>query len=473
MSDHITEIGKGAFYGCSALTEAIIPNSVNKIDAYAFYGCSGITKVILSNSLTSIENFTFHGCSALTEVTIPNSVKDMESMAFGNCVGLTSVTIPNSVIEISFYVFAGCSKLKDVISEDSYLKLWLDTYTFDCCPIETVYLGRNISYSPACDKSPFNEEVKTVLIGNLVTSINNTLFYNCTGLTSITFPGSIREIKDKAFEKCTNLTKINLINPIPAVIEKNTFTGCEDKAILNVPADSRNIYWIHPYWGKFKTINAMNSESGESFVSDNITYHITSEQIATVEVSAANFAKSRTGNEVLIPEKVTYNNKVYTVTGIANNGFKDADITEISLPATISYVGLNAFKGCCDINSIKCWTSLPPAIESSSFEQEVYNKAILKVDSNVTEAYKDDALWGKFQIKELGAVEEIENSDDDFSFSVYGGSIRVNAPEGNKIEIYNMSGNLVRSTTDHTIDGFTPGIYILCYASRCHKVLIR
>ena len=49
-----TEIGIWAFFGCSRLTQVIIPNSVTKICDYAFSDCSSLTEVTIPNSVTSI-----------------------------------------------------------------------------------------------------------------------------------------------------------------------------------------------------------------------------------------------------------------------------------------------------------------------------------------------------------------------------------------------------------------------------------
>ena len=50
----------------------------------------------------------------------------------------------------------------------------------------------------------------SITISNSVTSIGYKAFYDCTGLTSITIPNSVTSIGDLAFEDCTGLTSINV-----------------------------------------------------------------------------------------------------------------------------------------------------------------------------------------------------------------------------------------------------------------------
>ena len=210
------------------MTSVTIGNSVTEIGYFAFQDCSGLTSVTIPNSVTEIGNNAFTGCSELTEITIPNSVTKIGSSAFSNCSGLKSVTIPNSVTEIGSSAFSGCSGLTELTIEDSTETLWLDqdnNNTFSNCPLETLYLGRNLQYHGDYASFKNKKTLKSVTIGNSVTKIGYLAFNGCSGLTSIIISNSVTEIGERAFEGCSGLTSINI--PISVLsIKAGAFNGC-------------------------------------------------------------------------------------------------------------------------------------------------------------------------------------------------------------------------------------------------------
>ena len=120
IPNSVTNIGWGAFSGCSSIISVTIPESVISIGDMAFYDCSSLTSVTIPNSVTSIGKRAFYGCSKLTSVTIGNSVTNIGDGTFYYCSSLTSVTIGNSVTSIGGGAFSCCERLTSVVCYAQY-----------------------------------------------------------------------------------------------------------------------------------------------------------------------------------------------------------------------------------------------------------------------------------------------------------------------------------------------------------------
>ena len=76
--------------------------------------------------------------------------------------------------------------------------------------------------------------IKTVVIGDSVTSIGWYEFYNCTGLTSVTIPDSVTSIGDYAFSGCTGLTSVTIGNSVTS-IGYRAFFYCTGLTSVTIP----------------------------------------------------------------------------------------------------------------------------------------------------------------------------------------------------------------------------------------------
>ena len=272
----VTSIGSYAFEDCTSLTSVVIPNSVTSIGGVAFLGCTSLTSVVIPNSVTSIEFSAFNKCRGLTSIEIPNSVTSIGSYAFLGCTSLTSVVIGSSVTSIGEEAFAACTALKELRIENGQetLKLSYNYYAeysygtgeglFYDCPLETLYLGRNLSYKTGSryGYSPFYNKstLTSITIGNSVTSIGEVEFYGCSELTSVVIGNSVTSIGRAAFGGCSKLTSINLLGETPPTVESGNFTeGQYVNIILYVPVGSLGTYQNADTWKNFWDIREVGT----------------------------------------------------------------------------------------------------------------------------------------------------------------------------------------------------------------------
>ena len=75
-------------------------------------------------------------------------------------------------------------------------------------------------------------------IPNSVTSIGDSAFSGCTGLTSVTIPNSVTSIGDWAFANCGNLRSVYFLGNAPLVVGNCVFLG-----------DPVAVYFLPGTWG--------------------------------------------------------------------------------------------------------------------------------------------------------------------------------------------------------------------------------
>lgn len=110
----VSNIGQGAFFGCSAMTNIKIPNSVTNIGSIAFRKCKGLNSIIIPNSVISIGGAAFCECTSLESVTLPKNITTLGESAFNGCTALTHITIPKNITNMGDGTFNGCFNLKDL-----------------------------------------------------------------------------------------------------------------------------------------------------------------------------------------------------------------------------------------------------------------------------------------------------------------------------------------------------------------------
>ena len=68
-------------------------------------------------------------------------------------------------------------------------------------------------------------DIKRIIIGDGVTTIEEFAFFNCSKLTSVTIPNSVTTIGSRAFRNCSALTSVTFPNSVTE-IGGSAFSGC-------------------------------------------------------------------------------------------------------------------------------------------------------------------------------------------------------------------------------------------------------
>ncbi len=157
---------------------------------------------------------------SLTSVTIPNSVTSIGSSAFTSCTNLTSITIPSSVTSIGSDAFSSCNGLTSVYYTGD-IAGWCGisfAYSFLFPMANPLYEAHNLYVD--------NELVTDLIIPETITEIKDYTFAGASCLTSVEIPNSVTTIGNSAFEDCRGLTgELTIPNSVISIGE-DAFSGC-------------------------------------------------------------------------------------------------------------------------------------------------------------------------------------------------------------------------------------------------------
>ncbi len=257
----ITSIHGYAFYGCSSLVHLDIPAAVASIGKYAFYG-SGLKEIAIPPGVTELPSRAFQQCRSLESVTLPDSVVRLRDGVFRDCTALKEITfgsgyysgnndyvqisrctsLTNAVFRegaksISKEMFAGDTKLVRVVIPASVT--WIGENAFRDSPVreltvpECVIAAGVTNVFPAAASSL---ESLTIVSG---TTLGATALAGLVNLKTLVVADSVSVIEDGAFKDCSRLTDITLPSGVSGITSE-TFNHCSGlwAKLFSVKADS-------------------------------------------------------------------------------------------------------------------------------------------------------------------------------------------------------------------------------------------
>ena len=284
IGNSVTSIGDYAFFGCTGLHSLTIGTGVSSIGQYAIgyyynYGYGNRKKTVEKviwlpntpptgyrdvNSIVSyVANDLYTGMSceykyiykylsSLFEVGGIRYVPVSPSERTCDAIDCTYSSEHTDISLCKTVSYKGVSMtLKDIKPYTCYNNTHITKvivnydgnigdYAFHDCPLKTVYIGGNISYSTSSDKgySPFyrNTSLEKVIITDKETEITANEFYGCTGLKYISMGDGIEKIGDWAFSGCSSLDFFRVGSNVKT-IGKEAFSDCTamTKLITTVP----------------------------------------------------------------------------------------------------------------------------------------------------------------------------------------------------------------------------------------------
>ena len=104
MPSGMTTIGERAFFNLEEITEAVVPSSVTDIGKQAFEGCEKLQHITLPSGLTTLDAWVFNGCKAL-KLTVPDGITAVGQGAVSGCFAIEELILPSTLTYIGEYAF--------------------------------------------------------------------------------------------------------------------------------------------------------------------------------------------------------------------------------------------------------------------------------------------------------------------------------------------------------------------------------
>ena len=334
---------EGNAFAWSAIRGIYIPAGVHTINSAAFQGCTDFTGYTVSpdNPYFSSDGYGVLFNKPMTELIsapctltgtyyVPNTVNTLPTGSFMGCEKLENLYIPQSVTNMGVSggsFFKGCTNLQGV---------WVD-------PENTAY--RSDEYGALLSKDNWylyfvpNTLSGTYRVPDGVVYVDHA-FDECAQLTGIYFPEGVGNISAD-FSQCISLKRLY----IPASLSTMNFRLYE---LYEYQAD---IY----YAGTLEQWDCIYSLDSDMHPGNlNIMYNCDpaiwdlSWYISDGGAYINDCNENATGI-IIVPD--TLNG--YPVIGIDPWAFQDRDgITEVHLPVSVTYIGMNAFAYCDNLTTV-------------------------------------------------------------------------------------------------------------------------
>ena len=458
-----------AFNGCTKLAWVNIPQSVTGIGDKAFANCQAVLyceaesrpegwssnanmgTTIMGVKLSKNGYFFYYPnkkqicgyAGSDKNIIIPEVIDDypitsIGAKAFSICPELQSVTIPATIKSIDKTAFSGCNKIT----------------TLTC---HTDSLGKCFAGS---------QSLKTVMIGNDVTTISDGAFEGCSNLLTVNIGVMVKSIGDRAFANCSELRDLTIAGSVLSNIGKESFRGCYKIKTITVPdgvsaigKDAFHYVKNVAYhgtatgspWGAL-TINGFR-EGDFIYLDDKkekITAYIGDGEEAVIPQSVNNIGPMAFFESDNLKKVTILDNSVAIINESAFGNCRNLE--SVNIPKTVAIIGYGAFRECYSVK-VYCEVSSKPDLWNENWNYRIND---------------DQIVWGFKTAVSDDAASAV-------NIYAYGNTIVVENATG-EIRVYDAMGKLVcRDATNRVRAEITipsPGVYIVKTGNIAKRVMV-
>lgn len=213
-----------------------------------------------------------------------------------------------------------------------------------------------------------------VIIPDTVKTIGLNAFSGCRGLTEITIPNSVTLVDFRAFDECRSLKSIAIPASVTS-IEDGAFLGC--KCLENITVSAAN--------ANYQSIDGLlYNKSGDTLIccpAGKKGVLILPDFVAKIGVQA--FDGCCGLQSVILPDSVT------SIENLAFFGCQG--LTSVTIGKSVSSIDYSAFFSCTHLTSVTVKAEIPPKYDA------VFVLDTLYVPLHSVDLYKKASPWCKFK----------------------------------------------------------------------------
>ena len=452
----VTQIADEVFSECTDLTEVILPAQINEVGDHAFHYCQKITSITCYNKTPpAMGESAFANTNESIPVYVPhNAMSSYKSDSYWS--QFTNIRF------ISFY------------SDNLHYKV-LSTF-----PSQVEIIGYTTMPAGVL-------EIPELVIHKgkdyAVLNIAEEVFAECSGLTELIFPTSLKLIGAHAFHYCQNLLSITCYRTTPPAVGESAFAAADESIPVYVPDEALASYKSNADWSRFTNKQAI------TYTVNGVKYLLTSVYRFSFEVIGCT---DEVPSVLAIPSTISYRNRSHKVLGIKKSAFNSNEkITEVRIPESVTNIGEKAFQDCRALTKVDigsgvttiedyafCFctalaemtvrATVPPAITDESVFYSVNNNIPVYVPAESLADYRAADFWKEFtNLQAIGST-GLQTPSMPESISIQGGMLH--NPQQLPVIIYDLTGRLVYSGNATTVE-LPAGMYIVsCNGASCKAV---
>ena len=208
-------VKQNAFNGCKQLTKLNFPSTLTTIETVAFRNCHSLTECTFgeNSQLTNIGDSAFIVCKSLNTITIPKNVSNMfDDQMFQQCTNLTYIEVEEG--NTVYKSIDGILYSYDTTTLIEYPSGRTDT-TFVVPSFVTYIYGRAFDYAL---------NLNEIVLHDNITKIDKKAFSD-SNISQLILPANLTEMGQAMAQVCPNLTYVEFNNPTGA-IGQSIFYNC-------------------------------------------------------------------------------------------------------------------------------------------------------------------------------------------------------------------------------------------------------